>query len=184
MSTFYQTSKIKSCHYDLLTQAKPNSFVKTPQTIKVVLSFSSKDTSYNKLIGTSFALQLLTGLKPRVLTAKKAVTSLKIRKDSPIGCKLVLRGNQAENFLFKILFLAFPNIKTLEKLKLSKKIKTPQSFSFFVEDLLLFPELESQYELFQNQKLPKLNVTLISSAKSVPELKTILMSLRYPLKSS
>jgi len=84
--------------------------------------------------------------------------------------------------LFKTLFLAFPNIKTLEKLKLSKKIKNPQSFSFFIEDLLVFPELENQYELFQHQKLPKLNVTLISSATNLNKLKTILMSLKYPLK--
>ena len=147
MSIFHQTYKIKSCHYDLLTQTKPGNFIKEPQTIKVILSFS-----------------------------------LKIRKGSPIGCSVTLREKQAEKFLFKTLFLAFPNIKTLEKLKLSKKIKNPQSFSFFIEDLLVFPELENQYELFQHQKLPKLNVTLISSATNLNKLKTILMSLKYPLK--
>jgi len=182
MSIFHQTYKIKSCHYDLLTQTKPGNFIKEPQTIKVILSFSSKDPSYNKLINNLFALKLLTGLKPKILTSKKAVTSLKIRKGSPIGCSVTLREKQAEKFLFKTLFLAFPNIKTLEKLKLSKKIKNPQSFSFFIEDLLVFPELENQYELFQHQKLPKLNVTLISSATNLNKLKTILMSLKYPLK--
>jgi len=72
MSIFHQTYKIKSCHYDLLTQTKPGNFIKEPQTIKVILSFSSKDPSYNKLINNLFALKLLTGLKPKILTSKKS----------------------------------------------------------------------------------------------------------------
>ena len=180
MPFFHKTNSLKFQSYDFLGLSKPTRFLHKSKIKKVILCFSVKETSYKKLTYISFTLKLLTGMKSRILTAKKSNINLKIRRGSPIGCQVILRGPLIKVFVLKILLLIFPNIKAFEKLKISKKIRHINSFSFFLDNLLLFPELESKYELFQNQKLPKLNITFVSLAQNTKELQNILTSIRYP----
>ena len=182
MSSFYQTFQLQFPNYDSLSLNKAGSSLQKPELKKIILSFSTKETNYKKLAYLSFTLKLVTGLKSRILTAKSSNVNLKIRKGSPVGCQVILRKSESKKFFLKNLCLVFPNLKRFEKLKTSNKIQQSNSLSFFIENLLLFPELENKYELFQKQKLPKLNITLITIAKNSQELQNILTSLGYPTK--
>lgn len=184
MAFFHKTSLLKFQSYDFLGLSKPTHFLHKSKIKKIILSFSIKETNYKKLAYISFILKLITGVKSRILTAKKSNINLKIRRGSPIGCKVILRGPLIKIFLLKILLLIFPNIKTFEKIKIFKKIRSVNSFSFFLDNLLLFTELESKYELFQNQNLPTLNITFVSLAKNTKELQNILTSIRYPTQTN
>ena len=82
-------------------------------------------------------------------------------------------------FLWKLLIYIFPNIKDFEGIQISQKKLLKKSFSFTIQDFSCFKELEKQFYLFS--KLPPLNITISSKAKTEKELLYILYSFKLPL---
>ena len=83
-------------------------------------------------------------------------------------------------FLSKILLIIFPSIKLFNGVIFKKSIEQPKSFSFCLDDVLVFPELLHQYELFKN--MPKLDISIVTNCSSLEELKVLLTSFRFPAK--
>jgi ribosomal protein L5 len=79
----------------------------------------------------------------------------------------------------KIIFEVFPKLKNFNGFTQTRKIKK-NSFSYELHDTFSFSELEGHYYFFNN--LPKLDVTIITTAKNKKELLFLLKSLQFPLK--
>ena len=54
---------------------------------------------------------LITGQRPVITRAKKAIANFKIRKGLPIGCKVTLRGMRMYEFLDRLTNVALPRIR-------------------------------------------------------------------------
>ena len=86
------------------------SVMEVPKLEKIVVNMGVGDGAGNsKLLDAAVAdLTLITGQKPVVTTAKKAIAGFKIRAGQGIGCKVTLRGENMYNFLDKVLhYLVF-----------------------------------------------------------------------------
>jgi len=56
-------------------------------------------------------LSVITGQKPLITKAKKAISGFKLRKGIPIGCKVTLRGKRMYEFLDRLISIVLPRIR-------------------------------------------------------------------------
>lgn len=59
-------------------------------------------------------LSLLSGQKPQITRAKKAIAAYRLREGMPIGCRVTLRGARMYEFLDRLITLALPRVRDFE----------------------------------------------------------------------
>jgi large subunit ribosomal protein L5 len=69
---------------------------------KVVVNIGVGDAG-ERLVKAQKVLEMLTKHKPKITTAKVTNRDLGVREGMPIGCKVTLRGDEAEKFLTRAL---------------------------------------------------------------------------------
>ena len=81
-----------------------------PKITKVVLNIGAGKALIDpKLIEQAVTdLGLITGQKPVVTKAKKAIAGFKIREGNPIGVMVTLRGQRMYDFLDKLIHVTLP----------------------------------------------------------------------------
>ena len=137
--------------YDLINKFQYKIINKLPKLQLVSLSFNFKKFDAKLLISALASLELLTLNKSVLTKSKVSNVSLKIRKGQPIGCKITLRKHTMNKFLFKI----------LNKLILNKTFKKNTSvnmFSIKLNNMLVFKELEQNYQYFKNLSDLSINI--------------------------
>jgi len=89
-----------------------------PKIVKIVVSMGVNESKENikSLDNASEELAQITGQKPLIRRAKKAISNFKLKKGVPIGLKVTLRGERMYNFLEKLIFIALPKIRDFKGL--------------------------------------------------------------------
>ena len=59
----------------------------------------------------SETLAQITGQKPKVTRARKAIASFKVRQGAPIGLMVTLRGKRMADFLERLIHVVLPRIR-------------------------------------------------------------------------
>lgn len=85
-------------------------------------------------------LALLTGQRPLVTRAKKAISNFKIREGDPVGCKVTLRRARMYEFLEKLVHVVLPRIRDFRGLSLNG-FDARGNFSFGMQEQAVFPEV-------------------------------------------
>jgi len=83
----------------------------------------------------------ITGQKPIVTKAKKAIAGFKIREDMELGLNVTLRGKKMYAFLTKLLFFTFPQIRDFRGLSL-RSFDKAGNYSLGLKEQLIFPEID------------------------------------------
>lgn len=83
----------------------------------------------------------ITGQKPVVSKAKKAIAGFKIREDMELGISVTLRGEKMYTFLTKLLFFTFAQIRDFRGLSL-RSFDKAGNYTFGLKEQLIFPEVE------------------------------------------
>jgi large subunit ribosomal protein L5 len=141
----------KVVKYDLINKFQYKMPTKLPSLKFVTLNFKLKRFDIKLLISSLASLELITLQKGVLTNSNVSNVSLKIRKGQPIGCKITLRKNKMNNFLFQLLN------KTLNKCTV-KTVKNNNLFSIKISNILVFKELEQNYSFFKN--LSNLNINI------------------------
>jgi ribosomal protein L5 len=91
--------------------------------LKLVCHLSFKNINFDKkkIIVSLFLLEILSSQKSFLIQSNSNNILLKIRKGSPVGCKVTLRNTKMYE-MFDSLALAFTNISTRSFIKISKKM--------------------------------------------------------------
>src|SRR6266566_4935955 len=86
-----------------------------PRLQKIVINMGVGEGKENaKVMDFAVAdLQLISGQKPVVTRAKKSIANFKLRENSPIGCKVTLRGARMYEFLDRLVNVALPRARQL-----------------------------------------------------------------------
>ena len=121
-----------------------------------------------------FSLELITAKQGFLVKSKRSNVFLKIRKGNPVGCVVILKKKKMYGFLFKLLAEVFLSFKSFTNISTASKRET--CFSFTLKNLIHLKELKKQFYLFI--KLPSLNITLITNAKTEKELLYLLHSFK------
>ena len=122
-------------------------------------------------------LTLITGQKPLITTARKAISAFKLRQGKPIGCKVTLRRERMYEFLDRLINFAIPRTKDFRGLN-------PDSFdrfgnyTFGIKEELIFPEIVPD----KVKNVLGMDVTLCIKAKKVEDAKELLVTFGMPFK--
>ena len=83
----------------------------------------------------------ITGQKPIVSKAKKAIAGFKIRENMELGISVTLRGEKMYAFLTKLLFFTFAQIRDFRGLSL-RSFDKAGNYTFGLKEQLIFPEVD------------------------------------------
>lgn len=161
--------------YDLINKFTYKNIKTLPKLKSIIVQFCFRRYELKNLLISLAALQFITNKKGTLIKSKTANISLKIRKGYPIGCKVILRHIDLNDFLEKLI-----NNFTIsnETLNLTK-MKT-NSFSFKITNILNFSELEKNYRFF-NKLNNILNLCVNTTTSDPNQLIFLLKSYRIKI---
>ncbi|MFQ5956587.1 MAG: 50S ribosomal protein L5 [Candidatus Brocadiales bacterium] len=122
-------------------------------------------------------LGLITGQKPAVTKAKKSIAGFKLRKGSPVGCKVTLRGVRMYEFLDRLINVTLPRIKDFRGLP-SKGFDQRGNYTLGIHEQLVFPEINpDEVEYVQG-----MDITIVISGKMKDRSKELLRLFGTPFR--
>merc|ERR1712231_13461 len=82
----------------------------------------------------------ITGQKPIITRAKKAIAGFKIRQDMELGLTVTLRGEKMYAFLTKLIFFTFAQIRDFRGLSV-RSFDKAGNYKLGLKEQLIFPEI-------------------------------------------
>ena len=83
----------------------------------------------------------ITGQKPIITKAKKAIAGFKIRENMELGLNVTLRGKKMYTFLTKLIFFTFSQIRDFRGLSL-RSFDKAGNYTLGLKEQLIFPEID------------------------------------------
>lgn len=150
---------------DLLLKQNYKTIMELPSLQKIVLNTTSKlyTTDKKNILPALMAMELISGQKAKLTSAKKSIASFKIRENQIIGCKTTLRHLSMYLFFEKLLTVVLPRVRDFSNVQI-KNLDNHGNFSLGITNLLIFPEIENYFELFD--VIRGLNINIIISAQN------------------
>ena len=155
------------------------SIMEVPKLNKVVLNIGLGDIKENpkSLEGAISDLTQITGQKPVVTKAKKAIAAFKIRAGVNIGAKVTLRNGKMYDFVYKLFNVALPRVRDFRGVS-ADSFDGRGNYSMGIKEQIIFPEIE--YEKID--KIRGMDIIFVTTAKTDEEAKELLTLLGMPFK--
>jgi large subunit ribosomal protein L5 len=119
----------------------------------------------------------ISGQKAVLTKSRKAISTFKLRKDLPIGCRVTLRGKKMYYFLDRLINIALPRIRDFRGLS-SNGFNQSNHYSFGLKEHNVFLEVD----LDNIPKIFGLNITVATDAKTKEEALYLLKKINLPIK--
>ncbi|MDF1521595.1 MAG: 50S ribosomal protein L5 [Trueperaceae bacterium] len=115
--------------------------------------------------------------RPMVTKAKKSVSNFKIRAGMPVGLKVTLRGERMWAFLDKLINVTLPRVRDFRGIN-PNAFDGRGNYSLGLREQLVFPEISFD----QVDATRGLDITIVTTAKTDEEAKTLLELLGMPFR--
>ena len=161
----------------LIEELKHKNEMQVPKLEKIVVSMGVKDAiADSKAIEKAFEeLAIITGQKPVITKAKKAIAVFKLRAGMPIGCKVTLRKDMMYDFLDRFINIALPRGKDFRGLS-PKKFDGKGNYAIGLKEHIVFPEIN--YD--KVDKIRGMNIVFVTTAKNDSEGLSLLQKFNFP----
>ncbi len=148
-----------------------------PGLHKIVVNVGAGAASHDpKLLDEATEeLTEITGQKPTIRRARKSIANFKLREEMPIGVAVTLRRDRMWEFLDRLLNLALPRVRDFRGVS-PKAFDGRGNYTLGVRDQLIFPEVNYA----KVQRTIGMNVTIVTSAKTDEEARSLLRALGMP----
>jgi large subunit ribosomal protein L5 len=152
-----------------------------PKLEKVIINRGLGEASQNaKALESSLKeLARITGQKPVVTRAKKAIAGFKIREGMPVGVMVTLRGDKMYSFLDRLINLALPRIRDFRGIS-PKSFDGRGNYSLGVREQLIFPEIE--YDSID--QIRGFDISIVTTANTDEEGRALLKEMGMPFRNS
>jgi len=120
----------------------------------------------------------ITGQKPVVARAKKAISNYKLRTGMPIGVFVTLRREHMWEFLDRLITVALPRVRDFKGVS-AKGFDGRGNFTLGLREQIIFPEIN--YDKVDSTR--GMNVSIVTSAKTDEEGRALLAELGMPFRS-
>ncbi len=163
----------------LLKEFNYKSTMQIPVVQKVILNMGLGEGSQNnKLIQDAVQeLTLIAGQKAVITRAKKSIAAFKLREGMPVGCYVTLRRSRMWAFLDKLLNVALPRVRDFRGIP-DRGFDGRGNFTMGIKEHTIFPEIN----LDKIEKAKGMNITIVTSANTDKEGKSLLAMLGMPFK--
>ena len=163
----------------LMERFKYKSIMMVPRLEKISVNIGVGEAAQEpKLLETAMQeLGQITGQKPQVRKAKKAISTFKLREGQAIGCRVTLRRKIMFEFLDRFISVAVPRIRDFRGLS-DTSFDGRGNYNAGIREQIIFPEIDID-------KVPRINgmdISFVTSAKTDEEAYELLTLLGMPFK--
>jgi large subunit ribosomal protein L5 len=164
----------------LTTQFGYKSAMQVPRVSKVVLNMGVGEAVGDKKLLENAASDMMkiSGQKPVITKARKAIANFKIREGYPIGCMVTLRENRMYEFLDRLISVALPRVRDFRGVS-GRSFDGRGNFNMGIKEQIIFPEIE--YDKIDT--IRGMNITITTTATTDAEAKALLAAFRFPFKN-
>ncbi|MBE7386096.1 MAG: 50S ribosomal protein L5 [Leptolyngbya sp. SIO1E4] len=177
LKTFYTEKVIPK----LMEQFGYANIHQAPKLVKITVNRGLGEASQNaKALEASIAeLGTITGQRPVVTRAKKAIAGFKIRQGMPVGVMVTLRSVRMYAFLNRLINLSLPRIRDFRGIS-PKSFDGRGNYTLGLREQLIFPEIE--YDSID--QIRGMDVTIVTSANTDEEGRALLKELGMPFREN
>jgi large subunit ribosomal protein L5 len=150
-----------------------------PKVLKVTVNRGLGEAAQNaKALESSIQeIAIITGQKPVVTRAKKAIAGFKIRQGMPIGVMVTLRSERMYAFLDRLINLALPRIRDFRGTN-SKSFDGRGNYNLGLREQLIFPEVD--YDSID--QIRGMDISIVTTAKTDEEGRALLKEMGMPFR--
>lgn len=123
-------------------------------------------------------LSVITGQKPIVTKAKKAISNFKIREGSAVGCAVTLHRAYMYEFLDRLINVALPRIRDFRGVS-PKSFDSHGNYSLGIREHTIFPELD----IDNIAKVKGMTVTITIDKTTAEESYELLKLFGFPFQT-
>ena len=153
------------------------SVMQIPKLDKIVINVGcgeAKDDQ-KKIDAIMSDLSQITGQKPIVCRAKKAIANFKLREGNIIGVKVTLRNDTMYEFLDRFFNVALPRVRDFRGIN-PNSFDGRGNYSVGIKEQLIFPEIE--YEKID--AIRGMDINFVTTAKTDEEARELLAQFNMP----
>ncbi len=122
-------------------------------------------------------ISLITGQRPIVKRAKRAIAGFRLRKGQPIAVTVTLRRDRMWDFLERMINAALPRIRDFKGLS-PDAFDGHGNYNLGITEQLIFPELTYD-DIY---RVRGMNITIVTTAETDEEAAALLKELGFPLR--
>lgn len=150
-----------------------------PRLQKIVVNMGVKGAVENKgrVETATRDMATITGQRPTVRKARKAISGFKLREGMPIACAVTLRGARMWEFADRLISVVLPRIRDFRGVK--DKLDGRGNFTLGLSEQSVFPEIEFDKMEFQQG----MDITFVTTAGDDERGYALLKALGMPFRS-
>ena len=135
----YRTTVIK----EMMERFNLKNPMQVPRVQKIVINMGIGKASEDiKILEAAMKdLAIITGQKPAITRARKAISNFKLRKGVPVGCKVTLRKQKMYEFLDRLINIALPRIRDFRGVS-ATAFDESGNYSLGLTEQSIFSEIE------------------------------------------
>ena len=179
------SSRLKEMYLSDIVPAMEKKFgytntMQVPKLNKIVVNMGVGEAKDNaKLLESAMKdMEIITGQKPVMTTAKKSIANFKIREGMKIGCKVTLRGDKMYEFLDRLVNLSLPRVRDFRGVN-PNAFDGRGNYALGLREQLIFPEIEDD----KIDKVRGMDIVFTTTAKTDEEARELLRLFNMPFAS-
>lgn len=151
--------------------------MQVPKLEKITVNVGLGEATQNsKALDSAVAeIAAITGQKPVITRAKKAIANFKLREGVPIGCMVTLRRDRMYEFLDRLIHVALPRVRDFKGIS-DRSFDGRGNYSLGLREQIIFPEINAD----KVEKARGMTVTITTTAETDPEGRALLKLLGMP----
>tara|TARA_B100001142_G_scaffold168015_1_gene167792 strand:- start:843 stop:1526 length:684 start_codon:yes stop_codon:yes gene_type:complete len=175
MLSLYKDKIVDSLMKDLSIE----NIMLVPKIEKIVINMGlgNAKASKNSLKQAQDEMALISGQKPVVTSAKKAISNFKIREGDPVGVKVTLRATNMYEFLDRFISVASPRIRDFRGIS-SKGFDGRGNYSFGIDEQIIFPEVD--YD--KVNEIRGMDCTIVTTTDNDKQAYALIKAFGFPIK--
>lgn len=153
--------------------------MQVPRITKVVVNIGVGEALDNPkaLDAAVNDLSIITGQKPVILAAKRAISNFKLREGRQIGVKVTLRGDKMWAFLDRLINVALPRVRDFRGIS-ADSFDGRGNYTLGLREQMIFTEIE--YDKID--KLRGMEVSIVTTAENDDQARLLLSKFGMPFR--
>jgi large subunit ribosomal protein L5 len=153
--------------------------MQVPRMEKIVINVGMGDAIQNAKLMDAVTgdVAAITGQKPVIRRATKAISNFKLRAGLPIGCMVTLRKARMYEFFDRLVNVTIPRIRDFRGIS-PNSFDGRGNYNLGLVEQIIFPEID--YD--KVEKIKGMNITIVTSARTDEEGFELLKNLGMPFK--
>jgi large subunit ribosomal protein L5 len=156
-----------------------SSAMQIPRLEKVVINVGLGQASKNPKLLDAVVSELgqITGQKPVVTRAKKAISNFGLRENQPVGASVTLRRDRMWEFLDRLINVSLPRVRDFRGVN-TRSFDGRGNYTLGVKEQLIFPEID--YD--KVEQVHGMDITIVSSTTKDDQALALLRELGMPFR--